>query len=367
MKNIYFIYVAFLGMALYSCQTYTVVPIDYLVPAAVSFPAQIKRVGIVNNVGETPGRIARDVVQDSILSEKINGFSERYTLNGNPKIAAEALAESVAGENYFDEVIICDSALQISGAPKQVPFLSKETVNVLTEHLDVDMLISLEEIRIQVERQVFPVTGTGFVGTIDAKVCPKIYLYIANRNSPLVMINGHDSISWEGLELTLTAARTKIVPDEQLIAEASGFAGTIPVRHMTPHWRTSSRIFYNNGSPEMRDAAYFVRENNWDKAFELWAKYVETAKGIKKARAASNISLYYEMKDDPEKAHEWGEKALEWARVADNIPENMIRSSGDYTRIRYNQSILEERRNDFTTLKMQMNRFNDDFQPDSFD
>jgi hypothetical protein len=188
-------------------------------------------------------------------------------------------------------------------------------------------------------------------------------LYIASRNSPLVVINGNDSIFWEDIELTLTAARTKFVPDGQLIAEASGFAGTIPVKYMTPHWKTVSRIFYNNGSPEMRDAAFLVQGKHWDKAFALWETFFKKAKGIKKARAASNISLYYEMKDDLEKAHEWGEKALELARVADKIPEdeNMINLSNDYVRIRYNQSILKERRSNFAMLKMQMSRFSDDF------
>jgi tetratricopeptide (TPR) repeat protein len=340
-----------------------VVPIDYLVPAEVSFPAQIRRVGIVNNVGETPGRVAKNTIADSILLEKTNGFLERYTLNGDPKITAEALAESLAGENYFDEVIICDSMLQASGTPKQAPFLGKEAVNALTERLDVDMLISLEEIRIEVKRQVFPMADMGFLGTVDAKVYPEVNLYIAHRNAPLVMINGNDSIFWEDFESTLMAARTKVVPDEQLIAEASGFAGALPVRYMTPHWKTAGRFFYNNGSPEMRDAAFFVRENRWDKAFALWETFFEKAKGIKKARVASNISLYYEMKDDLEKAHEWGEKALELAKVVREIPEDEHTTSSfnDYTRIRYNQSFLEERRSHFAALKMQMNRFRDDF------
>ncbi|MDR0658295.1 MAG: tetratricopeptide repeat protein [Mediterranea sp.] len=363
MKKINFIYAALLGIVFYSCQAYTVVPVDYLVPADISFPAQIRRVGIVNNAAGTPGRIAKDAVLDSILVEKTNGYLERYTLNGDPGITVETLAKSVAGENYFDEVIICDSALQVSGTSKQTPFLNKETVNALIESLDVDMLISLEEIQTQVKRQVFPVTGAGFLGAVDAKVCPKVNLYIANRDSPLVMINGNDSIYWEDFEPTLIAARTRIVPDEQLITEASDFAGAIPVKYMTPHWKTTSRIFYNNGSPEMRDAAFFVQENHWDRAFALWETFFEKAKGIKKARTASNISLYYELKDDLEKAHEWGKRALELARVADKIPEdeNTVSPSNDYTRIRYNQNILEERRSHFATLKMQMNRFNDDF------
>lgn len=363
MKKIYFIFAVLFSITLYSCQTYTVVPIDYLIPADVSFPAQIKKVGIVNNTAEEPGRIAESTALDSILLKNTNGYVETYTLNGDPEIATEALAECIAAENYFDEVVICDSVLQVSGTLKQTPSLSKDEINKLAESLDVDMLISLEELKIQVKRRVFSMGDMGFLGSVDAKVYPKINLYVANRNSPLIMINGNDSIFWEDFESTLMAARTKVVPDKQLIAEASDFAGTIPVKYMIPHWETTGRFFYNNGSPEMRDAAFFVQENNWDKAFALWQKYFETAKGVKKARAASNISLYYEIKDDQDKAHEWGVKALELAKVANKISgnESQTDTNNDYTRIRYNQSILEERRSNFVKLKMQMDRFSDDF------
>lgn len=369
MKKISFIYTVLLSMMFYSCQTYTVVPIDYLVPADVSFPTQIKKVGIVNNTNKAPGRIPENAALDSALIKSSNGHFENYILNGDPKVATESLAEYVAAENYFDEVIICDSALQARDVPKTTPFISKEDINKLTRNLDVDMLISLEELQIHVKRQVFPMGSMGYLGTVDAKVFPRVNLYIPNRNSPLVMINSNDSIFWEDFETTVTYARTKVVPDEVLVAEASDFAGSIPVKHMTPHWKTSSRFFYNNGSPEMRDAAVFVQANDWDKAFEIWQKYFEKAKGIKKAHAASNISLYYEIKDDLEKAHEWGSKALELAKIANKIPDEMSEINGynDYGRIRQNQNILEERRINFVTLKMQMNRFNDDFQSDSLD
>ncbi|MDR3119075.1 MAG: DUF6340 family protein [Mediterranea sp.] len=356
MKKYSLIYMASLGIAFCACQTYTVVPIDCLVPADVNFPAQIKRVGIVNNAGKIPGY------------KKTTEFIEEYSVNGDPAVTAETLAKAIAAENYFDQVIICDSALQTSDTLKPNPFLEKETVNALTERLNVDLLISLEEISIRIERRILHLKNTGFAG-VDARVYPKVCVYIAGRNSPLLIINGSDSLFWENIESGTFAGLRKALSNEQLIAEASEFAGTVPVKHIIPHWETENRIFYPDGAPEMRDAAYFVRQNQWDRAFECWIKYAPTAKGIKKARAASNISLYYEMKDELEKAHQWGETALELARTAARKTTEEHRTTDaasmedmpdDYTRIRYNQNMLEERRSRFVTLKIQMNRFNDD-------
>lgn len=44
----------------------------------------------------------------------------------------------------------------------------------------------------------------------------------------------------------------------------------------------------------MRDAGVYVRENNWDSAFELWKQIYDKGKGRQKMRAAFNIGLYYE-------------------------------------------------------------------------
>ncbi|NDV82392.1 DUF6340 family protein [Bacteroides sp. 51] len=363
MKKIGFIHAIIIGFILYSCQTVNVIPIDYLVPADISFPSQIKRVAIVNNVSEPLGRIHTET--DSILLDKTNGFFERYRVNGDPRITTESLAEAVAAENYFNEVVVCDSALQVSGATQKEATLNKKDVNELIKTLDVDMLIALEEIQIIVQKQVYPMGEMGFLGNTDAKVYPKVNLYIPNRHSPLVMINGSDSIFWEGLANSVSNARTKVISDEQLINEASDFAGTIPTKYMTPHWNTVNRYYFANGSSEMRDAAFFIQSNNWDKAFTLWERAYETQKGKKKARIASNISLYYEMKDDLEKAEEWGKEAIKLIKVANNITEDSVLSeahlSGDLGYIYYNQVDLSKRKESFAKLKMQMDRFNDDF------
>ena len=107
-------------------------PIDYLVPAEVSFPSELRRVAIVNNMSETPenkliksdsskkdGEIARDVVY----------------YNGDAKIATESLAESIAQGNYFEEVIICDSALRANDKSARESTLSQEEVKELKEKL----------------------------------------------------------------------------------------------------------------------------------------------------------------------------------------------------------------------------------------
>lgn len=61
--------------------------------------------------------------------------------NGDPKIAAESLAEEIAHQNYFDEVVICDSALRANDKLARENMLSQEEVSQLASDLGVDLLL----------------------------------------------------------------------------------------------------------------------------------------------------------------------------------------------------------------------------------
>ena len=93
-----------------SCQTVEQLSIDYMLPAEISFPNELKRVAVVNNVSDTP---------DNTLPPKDNTIKNKNELSravayheGQPALTTEALAKAIAEQNYFNEVVICDSALR---------------------------------------------------------------------------------------------------------------------------------------------------------------------------------------------------------------------------------------------------------------
>ena len=152
-----------------------------------------------------------------------------------------------------------------------------------------------------------------------------------------------------------------------MLKEAAEFAGTVPVKHLVPIWKTGKRYLYTGGSVQMRDAAIYVRENSWDNAFELWHQAFEGTKNTKKQmRAAFNIAVYYETKDSLSQAVKWAEKAQQLAKKIEkkNVVNN-IKASIDDVPNYYLTSLylaeLKERNAQISKLKMQMSRFNDDF------
>ncbi len=362
-------------LTLSACQTTRQMPIDYLVPAEVSFPSELRRVAIVNNMSETPenkliksdsskkdGEIARDVVY----------------YNGDAKIATESLAESIAQGNYFEEVIICDSALRANDKSARESTLSQEEVKELTTQLNADLLISLENLQLKATKVIQYLRDFRcYYGSIDLQVHPTLKIYLPNRRGPMLTLNPKDSIFWEEYQTEdaynihsvkeVSFLHAHLIKEQDMIAEASEFAGTIPVKHLLPYWKSAMRTLYTNGSVDMRDAASYVHRNSWDKALKLWERTFKNSKKDKnKMHAALNIALYYENKDDIEQAITWAKNAQDLAGKMENMDERSkeridINDIPKFMMTTFYLEELQERKAGLATLNMQMSRFNDDF------
>ncbi|MEG1161956.1 DUF6340 family protein [Bacteroides sp.] len=352
-------------LTLGSCQTLEELSIDYMLPAEISFPAELKRVAVVNNTSSTP--------ENTMLPEKEankeNEISRAVAYhNGDATAATTALAEAIAHENYFDEVVICDSALRAKDITPRESTLSKEEVQSLTQNLGVDFIIALENMQLKATKAIrYLPEWACFQGAIDVKAYPTVKVYLPGRKGPMVTINANDSIFWEELGTTETYVRSRMPNDNRVVEEASKFAGNIPLKYILPYWKTSKRYMYINGSVNMRDATIYVREESWDKASKLWKEAYEATKSEKKKMAAAhNIALYYEMQDSIETAETWAIKAQQLAHKVEKVDEVSRQGKGadsvpNYVMISLYLNELKERKAALSKLNMQMNRFNDDF------
>lgn len=355
----------FCAFLLGGCQSVELLSIDYMLPAEVSFPANLRRVAVVNNMPPVPDN--QLIIENREEQPKARTEVARKTgyFNGNARIALESLAETLADENYFDEVVICDSALRANDKVQRESTLSREETEALAESLDVDFLIALENVQIRSLRKIEFLPGWGvYTGTLDVKVYPTVKVYLPQRNGPMVTINAQDSIFWEHTSPNMTSASSMLISDEKMLKEASDFAGMVPVKHLLPYWTTAERYLFTGGSVNMRDAAVFVRENNWEQAIELWKQtYGKKKKGKQKMYAACNVALGYEMMDSISTAEEWALKAQEVAYEVDKIEEKKERPEvnaidiPNYLAVTRYLKALQERKAGMPRLKAQMQRF----------
>lgn len=342
MKKLFCLSLVLLLLA--SCKVIDTVSIEYLKPSDISFPPELKTVGVVNNTPQGDKTEKINVPNETLLSG---------VFDGEGKLAAEQLAENIVAGNYFDKVIICDSALRSKDYISRETKLAKDEVEEVARNLGVDVIFSLEKVKLYLERGLVYYEGVP-QGAIDATVRTMLRVYLPGREEPLATVSDTDSIYW------ITGTWNI---DRKIIEEGSSFAATLPVKHLLPTWTTVNRYYYASGAVEMRDAVVCIRENAWDEALKLWKAVYARKNENMKMRAAYNIALYYEMQDNVPEAKEWLQKAMKIAekKVKKNEKGEVTDTTEDYALIFLYLTELDSRLGDMPKLNIQMQRFNGNF------
>lgn len=351
-----------------SCQSLEQIPIDYVQPAEITFPPELRKVAIVNNCSTLADSALILATSDQrSLRNLVKMRGAISYANGDPHITTESLAEEIAKQNYFETVVICDSALRANDKIARESTLSQEEVQTLASNLGVDLIIALENIQFITGRSIYyPDDYDTYQVVIDLKAFPTIKTYLPALKKPMNSLTTTDSIFWEEVG-TKEEINKRMISDKQLLKEAAEFAGTIPVKYLIPFWKKDSRFIYSNGSLQMRDATVYAREGSWDEAYKLWQEvFNDTKRKKKKMKAAANIAVYYEMKDSIAQAVEWATTAQILAKKIDKVDKKDSTNVNLWKIPNYYQTTLyvtelNRRYASLPKIKMQMSRFNDDF------
>lgn len=315
--------VLLLVLCLFSaCTTLQTISFERLQAADVSYPDQVRTVGVINYAPQD------EQERDSILG----------LWNGDGKVTVESLAREIAATDYFNQVVVCDSALRPVGMRNE-EILPMFQADSLIQALGVDMLFAVEQVRIELkEGSLFHTELMVDVPAVDGVITPLVRAYVSGRNAPLFSISKTDTICWVvSPELTFG----------QIVQEASDFAATLPVSYLLPHWKEMNRYYFDGGNMEMRDAGVYIREQNWEGAAALWQKLYDGRKGKVKMRAAYNLALNYELQGDYERAKEYLDTALSLASEG----------SWEHQLIEYYRLQLDEQARENRMLQIQMKRF----------
>ena len=315
--------VLLLVLCLFSaCTTLQTISFERLQAADVSYPDQVRTVGVINYAPQD------EQERDSILG----------LWNGDGMVTVESLARKIAATDYFNQVVVCDSALRPVGMGNE-EILPMSQADSLIQALGVDMLFAVEQVRIELkEGSLFHTELMVDVPAVDGVITPLVRAYVSGRSAPLFSISKTDTICWVvSPELTFG----------QIMQEASDFAATLPVSYLLPHWKEMNRYYFDGGNMEMRDAGVYIREQNWEGAAALWQKLHDGRKGKVKMRAAYNLALNYELQGDYERAKEYLDTALSLASEG----------SWEHQLIEYYRLQLDEQARENRMLQIQMKRF----------
>lgn len=288
MKKTINILVFLVSLLLGGCSSVGYVSFERLEAGDVNYPDNIRRVGVVNNM-PYPDFTGLERTSAGVLG-----------LEGDGKTVADTLAHLLASADYFEEVVICDSVLRGKDTSITESYaLSKENADSLIEAMGIDVLFSIDRVKIDL-------TTWGAGNGVKSVVTPVMLAYISGRETPWFAISYKDSIGYER-HWTMTL--------EHFQKDASTYAAYMLMEHLLPSWKVVERNFYASGCVELRDACVFINEKNWEGAYELWKQvYDKNKKGKKRMKSAFNLAVYHEVHDETELAENYIEEALKWVK-----------------------------------------------------
>lgn len=315
---------------LFSCSSVSYISMDSLYPSELSFPSDVKKIGVVDNT----------VNHDTLLATGITVG----TLEGNGKIMARQLANHIADGDYFDEVILCDSSLRSGGSVNVELKLPQEEVQALVSDLNVDMLVTVDGVCIKTWPDLLIYwDAPAPVEVVAGEISSVISIYMPSRKEPMhLALGAQDTMYWDLGDSRLT--------ERKLVEEASLHAASLPMKYLIPQWKAEERFYYSGGGVDMRDAAVCVQENNWAEAFRLWKRAYDSSKvkSKKRMRAALNLALYYEMQSRIPEALDYAKEAMDIAKPG-SADKNLITF--------YYSGQLSDKSLKIQKLNLQMERF----------
>lgn len=334
-----------------------------MTPAELSLPVSYKKVAIVNNVPKKTENILSTSWPVHETESDDRHFLQTKFYDDDATTATESLANAIAKANYFDEVVVCDSALRTKDADtRTITTLTKSEVAQLINELDVDFIVALENVSLRTDTKIGQAIYGMYAGELKARMAPVIRIYSPTQKAT-ASICRLDSISWEGYGSDIQTAKESLATEDEVIKEITDYAGSSVAKSIIPSWETSERYFFTGGSVNMRDAYIYAKEEEWEKAIALWTDVYNTSKGKKKMYAAYNLALGNEMTDNIVEACDWIEKADSIAQKVEKVDSKSPQAveSPRYALITYYSTILKKRMESLGKVKIQMMRFNDNF------
>lgn len=319
MKKLFVLLLVLIGLSSCSTVYYSSTFIDQVSPASVQFPSGIRKVGLI----------------DRLNLRKENQPANPIALNS--KDFTEKLALQLSDAEYFDDVVLCDSDVSLwdrAGAMSLSP-LTQNHVQDLCDDLGVDMIVSTE-------RCYATLLSPDPLPFIHTETILK--LYVPSRQRPLKTVLLSDTIVWETGDVSLLGSS---VIYNQVRGDIENHMAQKNAYYLAPHWDTVERFFFSSGNADMRDGAYFVGQNDWSRATEVWSEAMKTAKGKLKAQYAYNLILAQEMMGNIPEAY----------RLCKELEETSNQYKDVYFLLIHYKPVLEKRMKDLQSLNLQMKRF----------
>lgn len=274
--------------ACYSCSSVIPLQLDIVRPARVSYQMSYPPLAVLCNAP------VPDVSEYSRYIDA-NGKQYRMDFAGDsiPGFFTMSLASRLYESAYFDSIwtLFPDSTAitGLEGLPLSEVALWRE------DNPDV-VLLAVDDIRPAARFNIDPLDGVFGVGLeIASSATVQCFMPGASPVTETVV----DTAVWYAYGSSPEAARVQLPAFEICLEEALSSLSALAAERFVPHVQQVERYIFITAYPAMGDAYKYWKNEQYTEASYLWEYVYEKAKNVgRRARAAADLALYYELRDD---------------------------------------------------------------------
>lgn len=302
MRTLLYLLIACLFSA---CSTIEYIGIETYNPAEVTFPRSVGKVLIVNNAVPQPENVGYTynlygTVQDTARARADSALFD----------ACRSLGKSIVDVSFFNDVLLYHDGTRQDGKHLVDKKLTPGTVKELCDETGTDAIISFDRLLFRMEKNVVAFAEGFVAGGVDVHISGVVRSYLPARDNPLATVYMEDSVFWsesaDNMELLKLYLPT---PDEALRA-AGQYIGAKVTPNFVPHWENETRWFFKGEGARWKEATAYALSDKWEEAALRWRQIYTKSSGWKeRAKAASNLALYYEMNTQLKEAFDWATKS----------------------------------------------------------
>lgn len=341
-RGIFCVIVVFIAVA---CVSVTPLVVNVQKPAHITIPPEISKTVVVNNSVDQPADVGHRVFQFQQLigDTVVNADSLGFILTG-------AMAQFLGESEFFDNVDFESEPLRHDQSFLQEGTLDNAAIQSICDKWNADAIISLDRFIVLTESDKNRLGNGLMMNTLSGVVQAKFSMYKKNGTRISAPVLFQDTLIWQELSQGEYVIDSPLPSRRDALKESALYVATSMENYFVPRWEDVERVFYTDGSTDMKKAAAFANGNKWDDAQSMWESLYDREKNVrKKAKLAANIALSYEIADNLE-------QSLEWTNIAHALFEESKRVEDDMDlnrTLEYKKSI-EGRIQDSKLLDLQL-------------
>jgi len=305
----------FLVYSVFSCTSLRSIEIETAVSPEYPIADDIQSLVLLNRGMNTKfSNIQADSLEKIFVKEKMDidtVFRDSTAADTVIHVVANALFNS----GRFDVVIPEAHLITRNDTDNVLIPLNINIINEYCKDFNVDGVLVLESFDERLTTKYFyKVFGSPsdevYNASTDINFESEWRLYRPQENKPAIRFQVGDSIFWKANSYSLNDLYVQMPHTKEALIGGGIASGLKMAGYISPNWVKHTRYYFLTGKSEIDAAVALIRDNKWEEAAAIWAKYSTVNSKRLRSKVEFNLALAAEMNGNLDLAIEWGLKSF---------------------------------------------------------